>query len=337
MIRKFCWFMVFILAVALLVGCQAAKDDAETFAANQRLGRGVNFGNALDGPREGAWGLYLKEEYFVAVAEAGFETIRLPIRWAKYADVYEPYEISETILDRVEWAIDQALANDLNIIINIHHFEAIVQMPEIQIDRLVAIWKQIGERYQDYPDNVYFEILNEPHENLTNDLWNPMIPEVLAVIRASNPDRYVIVGGGDWNNISGLETLEIPADDRRIIGTFHYYSPHDFTHQGAAWSSANDRSAVDWGSEADLQELQAAFDIALAWSEKENRPLFMGEFGTYSAAPMDARITWTSAVRAEAEKRGFSWTYWDFGTDFAVYNLGTKEWREPILKALIPE
>jgi len=47
-------------------------------------------------------------------------------------------------------------------------------------------------------------------------------------------------------------------------------------------------------------------------------------------------VLWTSTVRAEAEKRDFSWAYWDFGTDFAVYNLATKEWREPILRALIP-
>ncbi len=331
------WILMMLLGASFLVGCQAKKTDVETFAANERLGRGVNFGNALDGPREGAWGLYLKEEYFSTVAEAGFDTIRLPIRWAKYADVYEPYELSETILSRVDWAIEQALANDLNIIINVHHFDAIMQMPEIQTERLVAIWAQIADRYQDYPDSVYFEILNEPHEKLTNELWNPMIPPVLAVIRETNPNRYVIIGGADWNNISGLQTLELPKDDRRIIGTFHYYAPHEFTHQGASWSSAGDSSAVPWGSEADVKELQSAFDLALAWSESENRPLFIGEFGTFYAAPLAARVAWTTAVRAEAEKRGFSWTYWDFGTDFAVYDLGTKEWREPIFKALLPE
>jgi endoglucanase len=133
-----------------------------------------------------------------------------------------------------------------------------------------------------------------------------------------------------------LSTLELPEDDRRIIVTFHYYLPHEFTHQSAPWSSAMDVKDKPWGTEGEVKALSDAFDAALRWSEQEQRPLFIGEFGSYYAAPMDSRELWTSSVRAEAEKRGFSWAYWDFGTDFAVYNLATKEWREPILRALIP-
>jgi endoglucanase len=343
--KKFMFLIGLFLAT---IGCQAATKSAppenpyvaindNTFAANTRLMRSVNLGNALEGPREGAWGLYLKEEYFEDIGEAGFDAVRVPIRWSKYADVYEPYPIQDMIFDRVDWVIEQAFANDLAVIINVHHYEAIMQTPVEQSTRLAEIWRQIAFHYQEYPDTLYFEILNEPNDKLNSDLWNKIFPESLAAIRETNPERYVIIGPDQWNSVDRLNTLELPYDDRRIIGTFHYYKPHEFTHQGASWSSAHDVEDRPWGSEADIAALTTDFDKALAWSEREQRPLLIGEFGSFYAAPMDSRVNWTSTVRAEAEKRGFSWAYWDFGTDFAVYNLPAKEWREPILNALIPQ
>lgn len=311
--------------------------NAETFAANQRLGRGVNLGNALEGPNEGAWGLYLQAKYFEDIAAAGFDHVRVPIRWATYADLEAPYTINEQIFERIDWVIAQAFANDLAVIINNHHHEAIMQQPETQAERLAGMWRQIGARYQDYPDTLYFEILNEPNNNLDSDAWNKIFPQALAAIRETNPQRYVIVGPDMWNNIGRLPTLTLPEDDRRIIGTFHYYQPHEFTHQGASWSSAYEVKDMPWGSEADVKSMADQFDGALAWSEAEKRPLYIGEFGVYYAAPEDSRIVWLRTVREEAEKRGFSWSVWDFGTDFAIYNLPRQQWREPLLQALIPE
>ena len=41
---------------------------------NATLGRGINFGNALEAPKEGTWGLTIKESYIKAVAHAGFNS-----------------------------------------------------------------------------------------------------------------------------------------------------------------------------------------------------------------------------------------------------------------------
>ena len=334
-----------------LIGCQQPEQtatpeptvdpniqiNAETFAANERLGRGVNLGNALEAPSEGSWGLYLRGQYFEDIAEAGFDSVRIPIRWSAHAEIEAPYTIDEKIFERVDWAIEQAFANDLAVIINVHHFEAIMQQPDHQAERLAAFWQQIAEHYQDYPDTLYFEILNEPNENLDIEKWNEIYPASLAAIRETNPERYVIIGSDLWNNIERLPMLELPEDDRRIIGTFHYYIPHEFTHQSAPWSSAFDIRDLPWGSEEEVKALTDGFDAALAWSEAEQRPLFIGEFGVFYKAPEDSRYLWTATVREEAEKRGFSWSVWDFGTSFAIYNMPTQEWREPIIHALIPE
>jgi len=311
--------------------------NAQAFAANQQLGRGVNLGNALDAPSEGAWGLYLQEQYFADIAEAGFDHVRVPIRWTAYASLEPPYTIKPRIFKRIDWVIEQAFAHDLAVVIDVHHFEAIMQQPESQAERLAGIWQQIADHYKDYPNTLYFEILNEPNENLDSETWNTIFPQALAAIRQTNPDRYVIIGPDMWNNVGRLSTLELPADDRHLIVTFHYYSPHEFTHQGAPWSSSFDVKDLPWGSEADVKALQADFDAAQAWAEAEQRPLYIGEFGVYSQAPEASRILWLAAVREEAEKRGFSWAVWDFGTDFAIYTLHSREWKEPLLRALIPE
>src|SRR5438105_922584 len=47
-----------------------------------QLGRGINFGDALDAPNEGEWGWVLQESYFDVAQQAGFRTIRLPVRWS---------------------------------------------------------------------------------------------------------------------------------------------------------------------------------------------------------------------------------------------------------------
>ncbi|MBN1666676.1 MAG: glycoside hydrolase family 5 protein [Anaerolineales bacterium] len=345
--------MIILLPLSLLLfgllACQASPTpealptedpyaalDRQAFLANDRIGRAINLGNALDGPSEGSWGLYLKDVYFSDIAAAGFDTVRVPIRWSKYAGLYPPYEIQTGILERVDWVIEQAFANDLNVIINIHHYDAIFQLPETEVDRFVSIWHQLAERYQEYPDSLYFELLNEPHEKLEAEIWNQIFPQALAVIRETNPERYVIIGPDQWNSVERLNTLRLPSDDRRIIVTFHYYSPHEFTHQGASWSSASEQKDVIWGSEADRQALADTFDRALEWSQSESRPLFIGEFGVYAGVPEEIRAIWLAAVRQEAEARGFSWAHWDFGTDFAVYNLSSQTWRTVILEALIP-
>jgi endoglucanase len=40
-------------------------------------------------------------------------------------------------------------------------------------------------------------------------------------------------------------------------------------------------------------------------------------------------------VRTVAEHLAMSWCYWDFATDFGVYDPKTDAWREPLRAALL--
>jgi endoglucanase len=48
---------------------------------------------------------------------------------------------------------------------------------------------------------------------------------------------------------------------------------------------------------------------------------------------MAGRVAWTAFVAREAEKRGFSWAYWEFDSGFGAYTGG--RWNE-LHHALIP-
>ncbi|GIW86233.1 MAG: hypothetical protein KatS3mg108_0557 [Isosphaeraceae bacterium] len=312
-------------------------DPAQEF--NKSLGRGLNLGNALEAPSEGAWGLRLRADFFPRIQQAGFQSVRIPIRWSAHAATNAPYTIDPAFLDRVQWAVKQARDHHLKAIINFHHYEELYQNPDSETPRFLALWRQVATAFQDVPvTDLAFEILNEPHGALDDDRWNALIPQALATIRQSNPDRIVILGPAQWNNLSHLDRLILPADDQRLIVTFHYYNPFPFTHQGAAWVSGSDAwIGQTWtASNEQLNALRADFDKVAAWARQHRRPIFLGEFGAYSRAPFESRVIWTRTVAREAEARGFSWAYWEFASGFGAFDPQRNQWRQPLLEALIP-
>jgi endoglucanase len=158
------------------------------------------------------------------------------------------------------------------------------------------------------------------------------------VVRASNPRRAIIVGPAFYNSIDHLSELRLPEQDRNLIVAVHYYKPMEFTHQGAPWSTHKDKSGVEWtGTPAQRQAIRDDFGKATAWAKTNNRPLYLGEFGAYDKAPMASRVSYTDAVARTAESLGWSWAYWQFDSDFILWDMKRDAWVEPILHALIPQ
>jgi len=328
----------FLALASFAVAADPPAKPRDAFEANRMLGRGVNLGNALEAPKEGEWGITLKEEYFEAIKKAGFDSVRVPVRWASHTGEGPLYLIDPAFFKRVDWAVDQALSRGLVAVLNVHHYDAIYKEPAKNFDRLRATWLQVAARYKDRPDGLFFELLNEPNGELTDGRWQAMFPILLAGVRGSNPTRPVIVGPGHWNNLEHLPALDLPANDRNLIATFHYYSPFHFTHQGASWVEGSDAwKGETWTATPEqVAALRKDFAKAAKWGKEHNRPIYVGEFGAFSGAELKSRITWTDSVAREAERLGFSWSYWEFASGFGIYDPGADAWREPLLKALLP-
>jgi endoglucanase len=352
------------------VGCSRPRPSLDAQAQAERLGRGVNLGNALEAPAEGEWGMVIEADFFSKIREAGFDTVRVPIRWSAHAMEKAPYTVDETFFDRIDWVIAHALEADLNVVINMHHYDALFETPDDHADRFVVIWEQIARRYASQSSALYFEFLNEPHGNLDAGRWNRLFARTLEAVRAIDAHHTVIVDAANWGNISGLRTLMLPEGETNLIATFHYYEPFLFTHQGAEWVGPEyGTTGVMWPgppeeaispipaarevawvhrwftrynetgaahNPAGPRAIEQAFDDVVHWRESRGVPVWLGEFGAYSTADMASRVRWTAFVREQAEAREIPWAYWEFGAGFGIYDREAETWRDPLLHALVP-
>jgi hypothetical protein len=96
--------------------------SASATATAAALGRGVNFGNMLEAPSEGAWGLTVTDDFIDKAAAAGFKSVRLPVRWSNHASADAPFTIDAAFLSRVDGVVDKLLAKGLVVVLNMHHY-----------------------------------------------------------------------------------------------------------------------------------------------------------------------------------------------------------------------
>ncbi len=310
------------------------------------VGRGINLGNFLEAPTEGAWsgGRTLQESDFTTIKQAGFTFVRVPICWSAHmgfalsgSDVGSGLDAN--FLARVDWVVAQAEKNGLTAILDYHNDDALMKNPDANGNRFVGTWRIIAEHFKHAPRSILFELLNEPNDNLDAPKWNALLARALTAVRESNPTRTVIVGPVHWNGIDELKDLVLPDADKHLLVTVHYYDPMPFTHQGAAWIWHNDTQYVgtQWlGTDAEKKAVSDAFATAAAWGREHHRPMYLGEFGTFSKGDIDSRARWTDCVARTAEANGMSWSYWEYCSGFGAYDPFAQQWRAPLLKALLP-
>jgi len=315
----------------------AQREPTDPFVVNRKLGCGVNIigYDPIWRSRDKA---RFKARYFGMIKDAGFATVRINLHPFRHMDRDKDYALAESWWDVLNWAVDNALQSDLMVILDMHEFGAMGREPEANKARFLAFWRQVSARLQDAPDRVLFEILNEPSRKLSSDMWNRYFRQALAIIRKTNPTRTVIIGPAHYNSTGHLAELDLPQDDRHIILTVHYYSPMDFTHQGARWAGRQDKTGIEWrGTEAEKAAIERDFAKAQAWAKQHDRPVFLGEFGVYDRAPMESRVRYLKFVTRAMEKLGWSWAYWQFDSDFILYDVDADKWVEPIRDALVPD
>ncbi len=291
--------------------------------------RCINLGHGLEAPFEGAWGRGIAAADLTAVAAAGFDTVRLPVR---FSAGYTGGRINPALLDRVAQVIDQATARGLNVILDLHHFDELMDAPERHADMFVAIWAEIGARFEGAPPGVMFELLNEPSGALDTAGAQALYDRVIPMLRRTHPDRWLIVSGGDWSAAATLAELAPPG--HRVAATFHYYDPFDFTHQLADWvDPVRPRRGPATPDELDVARAEIA--AAAAKTKALGAPVLLGEFGVHDTVPEAERAPWIAAVRAAAEAAGMPWCHWGLHGNFAARDPDTGRWLPAIRDALL--
>ena len=168
-------------------------------------------------------------------------------------------------------------------------------------------------------------------------------------------DRKAALSGGDENTndiVPGdsanswliqyvalqVTDMEMPPTGKgRPLASGQISRLREWIDQGASWNKETAQlSGVTWGADAEKQRVVDDFAGVQQWAKEHDRPILLGEFGAYEKGPMESRALYTSWVARTAESLGWAWTYWQFDSDFIVWDMKKDAWVEPIRKALIP-
>ena len=326
-----------LLGAAALAACAPANGH---IVAPFPMRRGVNLGNALEASNEGDWGYRIEAAHLRAIADAGFDGVRLPVRWDAHAGSTPPYAVAPDFYRRVDEVIAQALGAGLKVQLDLHHYDALMRDgPESRhAERSVGIWRGIAHHYRDAPAELFFEPLNEPNGALwTNAALTALQRELVGVIRARNPERLIVLGPGNWQNIDALNDWR-PPEGENIAVSVHYYEPHAFTHQGAEWLSENaptfDRA---WGGEADRAAIRRDLRSATRWANTHGYALQLGEFGVNRHVSPAQRALWTRCVREACDAENLAWCIWDFAGAFPIHDSARQAFIPEMTAALFDQ
>ena len=332
-------FTASLIAIALSSSQMVSGQAMAASPAALPVGTCINMGNSLEPEQEGSWGGQpIAAQDFTRIKAAGFDTVRIPVRWHNKSSSQAPYTIDPAWMARVAQVVDQALAADLNVILNSHHFDPIHEDPLAVSAWHGGVWSQIAPRFKDYPTTrLWFELENEPHNKFDHSNLLATLAPALAAVRATNPTRPVIYGGENWSGVDSLATLPLPDDDN-VYPTFHYYEPFEYTHQGAEWTAPNvPAPGRRYGSAADASRLAADVEKVRAYITRTGKVPFMGETGAFDKHSATAeRAAYHQAITDAFAPTGVGICTWAYANTFPFYDHAKGQWLPGMVEALKP-
>lgn len=332
-------------------------------AMNKRLGRGMNLGNSWDADGSGAnihtdagWSNPIDDGDFKIIKDAGFNSIRLPVRFQLGSD-YTTHTVDAQRLAGVKEDVELALAQGLAVLLDFHHYVELnskgsaaksgsaddIAAFKAEKEHFVALWDQISKEFNAYPDSMLaFDIMNEPTISDTI-LLNEVLLEAYAVIRKNAPNKTIVFESNSYAKFGKLDALKLP-EDGNIIFSGHYYEPYTFSHQGHGYNCSGD-NAYNNNSTTDFSSYVKLARQLYPDKNGGHIPMNLGEFGISgqtgpcgTKGPSDAqKALWAQQVVLVAEMNDFSWHYWGFTYvgGFEAYNRAAKAWHPYFPSALI--
>ena len=325
------------------------------FARARHLEHGINasewFAQSPNDYSAARTNRYTDARDIALMAHLGFDHVRLsidPVPLEQYPRAADG--LNADFVARLDRAVDAILANGLAVDIDLQPEDSYKQQlraGDYAVDELTMLWRKLAAHYAGRdPDRVFFEILNEPEVN-DPYRWAGIQARLAAAIRQAAPRNTLIATGANYSNLPDLLALH-PLADGNVIYNFHFYEPHEFTHQGANWGltwwsythgipyppndstmqalllevpDAADRFALEsyWLDHWDARRIRMTIDAAAAWAHENNVPLICNEFGAYrNSSDAASRANWIHDVRTAFEADGIGWAMWDYRGGFGV-------------------
>jgi len=142
-----------LACLPLVVACLASPTPAagpeqvDASVQNRKLGRGVNIigydpiWRSFEQARLGA-------RHFRLIKEGGFDTVRINLHPFRHMAPAGEHALSSSWLKVLDWAVEQALKNDLMVILDLHEYNAMGKDPQGNRAKFLAFWSQIAPRYR---------------------------------------------------------------------------------------------------------------------------------------------------------------------------------------------
>lgn len=346
----------------------------------RNLGLGWNLGNTFDafplhGERDKAlaegkkWTAADQEqlwnnvpvtaEQMKNIAHAGFRTIRIPVTWRDF--MAADGSAAPDFLDAVAQAVDDALAANLFVIINVHHdgsageslwirhagdYAAGLANQDCQEEvftRFENLWKSIATRFASYDDRLIFEGGNEIRfpqapEDANYALLNRLNQLFVDTVRVSNPTRFLLIPGMETDTCRTADPrFHMPKDSvaERMALSIHYYSPAEFAlaDDNTTWA----KPVSFWGSMSERDAMRKDFAVHKEKFTSRGIPIILGEFGTLTLDEAhkdhESMLAWHESVLCNALNNGECPILWDTSTKEMNYvNRQTGEFYDPDVK-----
>ena len=325
--------------------CSAPGQDGESMA----IGNPDNADNA-----ETAWGNpVVTKKTIKAIKDAGFNDIRIPVRWQCHITNPTAMSISKTWMARIKEVVDWSLANDLKVIINVHHEKWLESTPyyknkEENCQKLALLWMNIATEFANYDYRLAFAGTNEVHEpgkwgapneeNLAvQNAYNQVFIDVVRATGGNNLKRNLMVQTYVCNPDFGINNgnFIVPTDaegngNDYMTVEFHYYNPYDYCGEckyfwwGEAYKEYGEISPTTEKHMTDF------FDKVVEVWGKQGLGVCIGEWGVTDHYKGDAdkqhenMSYYCKTFVSEARKRGFSTFIWDnnhFGSGPEMFGI----------------
>ena len=322
----------------------AMARDAKAVASG--MFAGWNLGNALEAyggsDHETAWGNPKTTKQMIdAVVNAGFNAIRIPVRWYPRFTDAATAQVDPKWMERVKEVVGYCLDNDVYVIINTHHESWLESFPFYKDSTEVyrkerALWTQIANAFKDYDERLLFAGTNEVHvpnewgrpakekENAeVQNGFNRVFVEAVRATGGNNILRNLIIQTYCTNSEWGPELLAIPNDPTpdRLMVEVHYYDPWSYagTEEDKFWGKPYAQYGIaSWGQEDFMEARFAALKKKFV---DKGYPVIVGECGSNrqkdtgpnAAKIRESRAYYFQTLAATTKKYGAVPFLWDNG------------------------